>query len=229
MKKNKQVWGKQAKYWKQVFYEKKDNIILKWLLKKAKKTDKILDQGCGIGQYTLTAYKLGFKNIIGVDFSEKLLKTAKTNAGKLGYKASFVKGDIRKLPFKNNEFDIIISAGIIEHVPESNKAISEIARVLKKNGYLLLHVPHKISVFTLFKKIQQFLGLWKLGYEKSFSIFEISGMLHNNGFEVLNLEINEFKPRKHKFLGKIIQIIDKPLYKLGLGGHHLHLLCQKSS
>lgn len=223
---NKQAWDNQAGEWKSLFYSKK-NLIIDWLIKKTTKQGKILDQGTGIGQYALTAYKLGFKNITGLDFSSKLIDIAKDNAHKLGYKIKFVKGDIRKMPFRNAEFNTIISAGIIEHVPETEKALSELSRVLKKNSWLLIHVPHKISTFTLAKKIQQFLGIWKLGYEKSFSIFEFSRLLGKYGFEIHQLEINEFKPGKHKILGTIIRIIDKPLFFMGLGGHHLIILAKK--
>lgn len=222
-----EIWGNQAEKWKKLFYELNGNFLLEWLLKLAKKSDKILDQGCGVGQYAFTIYSLGFKNVTGMDFSEKLLRIAKNNAKKLKYKVRFVKGDIRKMPFKKESFDIVFSAGIIEHVPETDKALSELSRVLKKRGYLFIHVPHKISTFTLAKKIQQFLSVWKLGYEKSFSIFELSELLHQNGFRILDMRINEFQPGKHKILGKIIQIVDKPLFKMGLGGHHLSFVCRK--
>jgi len=223
----KKEWEAQIEEWKNKLFYSPNNIIIQWLKKKAKPKNKILDQGTGMGQYALTAYKMGFRKIVGLDFSEKLLRQARIISKKLGYKINFIKGDIRKMPFKPSTFNIIISAGIIEHVPETETALSELSRVIKKNGYLLIHIPHKVSTFTLVKKIQQFLRLWKLGYEKSFTIFEISELLHKHGFEILDMKINEFKPGKHKILGKLIQIIDKPLFKLGLGGHHLHLLCKK--
>jgi len=224
---NEKAWEKQSKDWEKNLFYSKNTLFLKWLSKVSKKTYKILDQGCGIGQYTFSAYKIGFQNIIGMDFSEELLKFARKNTKNLKYNIKFIKGDIRNMPFKENSFDVVISGGIVEHVPETAKTISELSRVLKKNGYLLIHVPHKISVFTITKKIQQFFGLWKCGYEKSFTKKYFSKLLKENGFEIKEYFLSEFHPGKHKIIGKIIQIIDKPLYLAGFGGHHMSFLAQK--
>jgi ubiquinone/menaquinone biosynthesis C-methylase UbiE len=223
MKKNIEVWENQIPEWNTLIYPPES---IDSLLKVIKKTDKILDQGCGIGQYSFTVYKLGYKNVTGMDFSPKLIKSAKENSKKLRCTINFIEGDIRDMPFKEDTFDAVISAGIVEHVPETEKTIQELRRVLKRDGYLFIHVPHKISTFTLIKKIRQFLGLWNLGYEKSFTIKEFKGLLKKNNFEILDFYINEFNSGKHKFIGGILRLMDKPLYHLGYGGHHLHFLCK---
>jgi ubiquinone/menaquinone biosynthesis C-methylase UbiE len=225
--KNEKVWEKQSKDWEKTLFYSKKTLFLKWLSKISKKTDKILDQGTGIGQYTFSAYKIGFKNIIGMDFSEELLKKARENADKLKYRVKFVKGDIRDMPFSDEAFDVVISAGIIEHVPETGKCVEELARVLKKRGYLLIHVPQKISVFTIIKKIQQFFGTWKCGYEKSFTKKYFSKLLEKNGFEIKEYFLNPFVAGKHKIIGGILEFLDKPLYSIGFGGHQIHFLAKK--
>ncbi|GAF81549.1 unnamed protein product, partial [marine sediment metagenome] len=83
---NKEVWENHAEEWGKNLFYPKETTFIRWLLKTSKKTDKILDQGCGIGQYASSIYKLGFKNVIGMDFSKKLIDTAKQNAKKLDYK-----------------------------------------------------------------------------------------------------------------------------------------------
>lgn len=79
----------------------------------------------------------------------------------------------------------------------------------------------------MLKKIQQALGIWKLGYEKSFSIPSFRKLLEKNGFRILGFKLSEFKAGKHKIIGKIIEIIDAPLYAIGLGGHHMCFLTRK--
>lgn len=223
---NEKNWEDESKQWKNLFYSK-DGTLIKWLFKVGKKSDKILDQGCGIGQYAFTVYKFGFKKVVGLDYSEKLIETAKENAKKLKYKIGFVKGDIREMPFKDNSFDIVISGGVIEHVPESLKTIEELSRIIKKEGYLLIHIPQKISTFTLLKLFQKAIGTWKLGYEKSFTKKGFTKMLNQSGFEVKDYFLGEFTPGRHKILGSIIRLIDKPLYLIGFGGYHMSFLCKK--
>ena len=76
----KEVWNNQINNWnKNLFYNPNKNILLKWLLKYGKKSDRILDQGCGVGQYAFTVCKMGFKNVTGMDFSASLIAQAKNN------------------------------------------------------------------------------------------------------------------------------------------------------
>lgn len=221
-------WENQADDWeKNLFYPPETNILLVWLKKIGKKKDKILDQGSGVGQFSFTIYKMGFIDVTGMDFSEKLIERARENNNKLKYKCKFVFGDIRDMPFKSDSFNIVVSGGIIEHVPETELTIKELSRVIKKQGYLLIQVPHKFSIFTLLKKVQQFLGIWKIGYEKSFSVPRFSKLLRENKFKILDYKIKEFEPGNHRVLGNMIKLIDKPLYSLGYGGHHMYFLCEK--
>ena len=52
-----------------------------------------------------------------------------------------VKADICKLPFENNMYDLIFCNHVLEHIPEDQKAMSELYRVLKKGGTLIAQVP----------------------------------------------------------------------------------------
>ena len=54
-----------------------------------------------------------------------------------------VKADICKLPFENNIYDLVFCNHVLEHIPEDQKAMSELYRVLKKGGTLIAQVPIK--------------------------------------------------------------------------------------
>ena len=56
-----------------------------------------------------------------------------------------IKSDICNLPFKNNSFDLILCNHVLEHIPDHNKAISELYRILKKGGLLIAQVPIDFS------------------------------------------------------------------------------------
>jgi len=57
-----------------------------------------------------------------------------------------IKLDIQDMPFPDDDFDVVICNHVLEHVPDDRKAIREIFRVLKRNGYALLQVPADYSM-----------------------------------------------------------------------------------
>lgn len=57
-----------------------------------------------------------------------------------------VKADICDLPFEDDSFDFIICNHVLEHIPDDQKAISELFRVLRKGGTAVLQVPYKASM-----------------------------------------------------------------------------------
>ena len=110
-------------------------------LAKIKKGDIVLDLGSGAGfDVFLAAKKVGEKgNVIGVDFSEEMVKKARQNAEKYNYKnVEFRVGDIEKLPLGDNSIDVIISNCVINLAPNKEKVFKESYRVLKKGGRMFV-------------------------------------------------------------------------------------------
>ncbi len=93
----------------------------------------ILDVGCGVGDFTIN----DSQRIIGIDHNKRSLKTAQKRGCRVIY------GDALKLPFKNNSFDGVFCAHVIEHFNSQEALIllKEINRVLKKKGRLVLETP----------------------------------------------------------------------------------------
>ena len=85
--------------------------------------------------------------VTGIDISEVVVKRAIENFQQRGLKARFVQGDIRDLPFSDNEFDYLYTMGTIEHVPDPERAIKEIHRVLKPGGVAVIGVPYRYDIF----------------------------------------------------------------------------------
>ncbi|MCD4742776.1 MAG: class I SAM-dependent methyltransferase [Desulfobacteraceae bacterium] len=109
---------------------------------------KILDMGCGEGRHVARACQE--KNIFcqGADLSfSDLLKTKKKL--KFHEKLDDFKDsswglnctDITRLSFKNKAFDIVICSEVLEHIPDDQKAVKELLRVLKNKGILAISVP----------------------------------------------------------------------------------------
>jgi len=109
---------------------KKLRIISRYL--KPKKTDLLLDVGCGTG-ITTERWKC-IKT--GIDPAIKLLKKAKTKKAKEGKNTPYINAEAEHLPFKNSSFDIVISITAIQNFHNIKKGIAEIKRV-GKNKFIL--------------------------------------------------------------------------------------------
>jgi ubiquinone/menaquinone biosynthesis C-methylase UbiE len=117
-------------------------------LNKKEKPTRVLDIGCGDGWmvYRLEAefnkkYRLEFT---GVDISGFDIDFALQRKEYFQYKdCNFQVMDARDLKFSDQEFDIIISSELIEHILEPYEAVKEAYRVLKKGGIFVLTTPHK--------------------------------------------------------------------------------------
>lgn len=62
-----------------------------------------------------------------------------------------VKADICNLPFKDNEFDVILCNHVLEHIPDDTKAMQELYRVLKPNGWGIFQIPQDMNRATTFE------------------------------------------------------------------------------
>lgn len=110
-----------------------------------------LDLGCGSGRFLLDLERR-YKNVVGVDFSQGLLK--KTKDGGIE-NTSLVQSDIEKLPFKDGSFDTVVCVRVIQHLkaPQQEAAIREMARVLKKGGRVILITYNAMTILCIYKAI----------------------------------------------------------------------------
>lgn len=100
--------------------------------------DSLLDCGCSSGYYTVLFAKKSRKTY-GIDPNKDFIKKARDS-----YKGiTFSVAHLEKLPFKDDNFDAITALEVIEHVRDEKKSVSEIHRVLKKGGTLVLTTPNK--------------------------------------------------------------------------------------
>jgi ubiquinone/menaquinone biosynthesis C-methylase UbiE len=139
----------------------------------------LLDVGCGYGYGAKIIKDIAPKtNISAIDRNSSALEKAKS---KYSNYANFIKGDIRKLPFKDNFADIVTCFEVTEHLEQKDQQnfINGLARVLKKDtGMLILSIPYPNATFKVGNKV--FYGLGGSGfhkYEPSFK--EMKTMLKN--------------------------------------------------
>lgn len=123
------------------------NFVKKYLLKKfiynilkiifaLKQINNILDAGCGEGFIMQKIIEINPKiNIVGLDISLESLEMGK----KINPNLKFIYGDITKMPYKDNAFDLILALEVLEHLPNPRVAFLELKRVTRK--YCLISVP----------------------------------------------------------------------------------------
>ncbi len=96
----------------------------------------VLDIGCGMGADAFElAAKVGPKGLVtGVDFSETLIAEAIRRAAGRNLPVAFEVGDARALRFPDHSFDAVRTERMLMHVPDAEKALAEMARVLRPGG-----------------------------------------------------------------------------------------------
>lgn len=174
--------------------------------------ERVLDAGCGDGSILFALKKHFDINIIGADFSEEALLNASKNSIRKGVSLESYKADTRELPFAENSIDKIFSLGVIEHLPNPEKAVNELARCLKPNGMMVLMTPNKFSFGRIDRLIKSLLGIWKFGLQDEFSVEELSTMVIHAGLNIQKVEVvkrRRFKNDSTAF--KLIYIFDSLL------------------
>lgn len=102
---------------------------------------KILDIGCGVGNFSKILEKYG--DVYSVDSSPAAVKFCQEKMLK-----NVFLGRVESLPFADKTFDLIVALDVLEHVAEDNLAVTEIGRVLKKDGYFISFVPALMSLWS---------------------------------------------------------------------------------
>mgnify|MGYP001028951003 FL=1 len=146
-----------------------DNLWRKRAIKELSK-DKpnvILDVATGTGDFAFEAVKLNPDKIIGVDISAGMLDVGKKKIEKrhLTDKMEFLLGDSEDLKFENEKFDAITVSFGVRNFQDLKKGLSELNRVLKTGGKLIIlefskpkKFPVKQAYFTYFKYIMPVIG-----------------------------------------------------------------------
>ena len=161
---------------------------------------KILDVATGTADLAITASKYTNAKITGIDISKKMLHIGnkKIKNKKLSNRISLQLADAENLPFKDNSFQAITVGFGVRNFENMDKGLSEMYRVLTKNGLILIIEPSKPSTFPI-KQI----------YNLYFSnILPLLGKIiskDKDAYKYLNQSVNHF-PSKTQFLNKLNEI-----------------------
>lgn len=101
---------------------------------------RVADIGCGTGRHLPFLLGQGAE-VSAVDFSEGMLDKARTRIG--SEKAAFIQHDVTTpLPFKDQEFDLVLSCLVLEHITDLDSFFRELARVCRAGGFVVVSAMH---------------------------------------------------------------------------------------
>ena len=120
--------------------------------------DRVLDMGCGAGRHAFEMYRRGADVIAFDQDADELsdvrdLFVAMREAGEVptGAEADVKEGDALSLPFADGEFDRVVAAEVLEHIPADIQAIDELVRVLRPGGTMAVTVPRWLPEMVCWK------------------------------------------------------------------------------
>ncbi len=99
--------------------------------------ERVLDLGCGAGTDSLVAAQMvgAGGSVTGIDMTPQMLDKARAAASEARIESvAFVEGEVEAMPFDDHAFDVVISNGVIDLVPDKDAVFAEIYRVLAPGG-----------------------------------------------------------------------------------------------
>jgi SAM-dependent methyltransferase len=106
----------------------------------------VLEIGTGMGADHLEWAKSGPRTLVGIDLTERAVEFTRERLSLYGFKADVRVADAERLPFADDSFDIAYSWGVLHHTPDTDRAVSELRRVLRPGGRALVMIYHRASL-----------------------------------------------------------------------------------
>lgn len=130
------------------------------------KGPRVLELGTGSGWLLREMHRRNLK-VTGIDYSKKSLKESRFIFASENLRIPLVRGTAERLPFKKESFDSITMLGVLEHIPQPERALGEINRVLKKGGVFFVSVPNTYTYGMIYDRfISPVFNKTSLGYDR---------------------------------------------------------------
>lgn len=110
----------------------------------------VLDVGTGVG-YGANLIAQVAEKVYGIDYDPETIRYASQRYG--SKRLEFFIGDVASLPFQANSMDVVVSLEVIEHVPDHNRFLKEVCRVLKPEGISLVSTPNEETTSLFRRKV----------------------------------------------------------------------------
>lgn len=169
-----------------------------------KQNDRILEIGCGIGSVVAELNEKGY-DITGTDISGEAIAYGLKKYGDIKLQVQ----PAEDLQFEDQTFDVVLSFDLFEHIARVDKHISEVHRVLRKDGFYLFQTPNKYSN-VIFETLYHKSLIWRRAHPSLHTPGKLRKRLSGHGFDIQFVKmnpVNEFTLNKlRKKLGSISNI-----------------------
>jgi ubiquinone/menaquinone biosynthesis C-methylase UbiE len=119
----------------------------------------VLDVGCGSGIATQLLAEAG-GNVTAVDLTDWAVDTTRRRLTAFALDGDVQQADAEQLPFADESFDLVFSWGVIHHTTDMDRALSELVRVCRPGGEVVIMVYNRRSLFfVVYRAFQRFLPL----------------------------------------------------------------------
>jgi len=201
------------------YYRKRINFLTGFI-----KRGKVLDVCSGTGRISEGLIERGF-NVVSLDLSRSMLMIRRHVNG---YQP--VNGISYEFPFKSDVFDMVISIASLHHIADREKiqsTISEMKRIIKKGGYIVLWDHNPLNPYWKFimKRVPQ-----DTGQERLISISELTAPFASAGYSYKVFKrgfVPDFAPKRLMKLFKIIERLFEWLPLLNLFAAHNVVVIKK--
>lgn len=173
----------------------------------------VLEIGCGFGIVSslLAALRPDLK-VYAIDITKDHISLWRTLKK---YRGFFINGSAIDLPFPNNSFDVVISFGVMEHVGNDNKFLSEIYRVLKAGGInFMFNLPNRYGFTESFGvRFAFMLGKRFYSHETRYSKAYVKACLEKCDFKEIKINYKNILPSQFSYFSNTIGVFMNKFYK----------------
>ena len=151
--------------------------------------DICVDLGCGGGYISKELFLRNKCKVLSIDESKTAIEFAQKHNS--FDSSQYLLSSATRIDLLDSSVDIVFCFGVLEHISEVDLALSEVERILKPKGKIVITSSNRFSIMFLDRIIKQLFRRWRYGYQKNWAPKGIQMKLRQHGFSIHNCSIKQ--------------------------------------